>query len=394
LKSRAKSSGIEVKNMFSHIFKYRLKCLLRDRLLVFWTLLYPIVLAVLFNLAFSNIASASAFKSIPVAVVNNAAYQADTAFQGALDSVSDANSQAGQKLFHVTELSQDQAEASLKDNKIKGYILLDGGASVVVKDSGTDQTILKEFVDGYLQARSAYGSILQSNPAASQSFQGPDGASYLKESSSGKPNTDGMLTYYYALIAMAAMFGGFWGNKELTDIQADLSPQAARMNLAPIHKLKAFAYSLSAAVLVQFLSLIVLVAFMNIVLGIDFGAQLPFVLIACLGGSLAGVSLGAVISSIPVKSEGAKVGLLVSISLSLSFLAGLQVASVKYTVTHAFPLIAYINPANLISDAFYALYYYSGYERFFTNIALLFGVSVLFCLVVYFVTRRQRYASL
>ena len=48
----------------------------------------------------------------------------------------------------------------------------------------------------------------------------------------------------------------------------------------------------------------------------------------------------------------------------------------------------------MISDAFYALYYYSDYSRFFLNIGILAGFSLVFYLVVYFTTRRQKYASL
>jgi ABC-2 type transport system permease protein len=72
----------------------------------------------------------------------------------------------------------------------------------------------------------------------------------------------------------------------------------------------------------------------------------------------------------------------------------MMVSTVKFAVTRAAPFMAWANPANLIADAFYSLYYYSGYTRFFTNIAVLAGMSAAFSLVVFFFTRRQRYASL
>jgi ABC-2 type transport system permease protein len=380
--------------MFRHIFGYRLKCLLRDRMLVFWTLLYPMVLATFFALAFSNLSSSDAFTNIPVAVVDNAQYQQDTVFQSALFAVSDANPAAGQKLFHVSVVSLAKAGEDLKNNAIKGYILFDNGVKVIVKESGVDQTILKEFVDGTLQARSAYGTILALNPAAAQGFQAPDTAGYIEQTAPGKAKANGVLTYFYALIAMAALMGGFWGNKEITAVQANLSAQAARVNMSPVHKLKALVSSFCAAILVQFLSMVLLVAYMGLALGVDFGGQLAFVLIACLAGSFAGVTLGALISALFGKNDSIKIGVLISLSMVLSFLAGLMVAGVKFIVTHAVPVMAYANPANLIADAFYSLYYFDGYARFFTNIALLLGMSAVFCLAVYFVTRRQRYASL
>jgi ABC-2 type transport system permease protein len=363
-------------------------------MLVFWTLLYPVVMATLFSLAFSNLSSADAFSSVPVAVVDNAEYRSDAAFQSALDSVSDANASASQKLFHVTALTREQADDALAKNEIKGYILMENGAHVVVKESGVGQTILKEFVDSYLQARSAYGAILQSNPAAAGNFQTPAETAYLQDVAPGKADPDPMLIAYFALIAMAALFGGFWGNKEIVDIQADQSPQGARMNLAPVHKLKAFASSYCASVLVHFVNLALLVAYMGLVLNVSFGGQLPFVIVACLAGSLIGVSFGAVIGALAKNAGHVKIAILIGSSLTLSFLAGMMNTDVKYAVTHAVPALAWLNPANLIADAFYSLYYYSTYTRFFTNIALLAAFSAAFCLAVYFVTRRQRYASL
>ena len=74
--------------MFGHIFIYRLKTFLRDRADVFWTAVYPIVLAVFFSLAFSNMTSADGLKSFPVGVVDNAEYRSQTQFIEALESVS------------------------------------------------------------------------------------------------------------------------------------------------------------------------------------------------------------------------------------------------------------------------------------------------------------------
>ena len=62
--------------------------------------------------------------------------------------------------------------------------------------------------------------------------------------------------------------------------------------------------------------------------------------------------------------------------------------------SRAVPLISWINPANLISDAFYALYYYDTQTRFFTNIAIQLVMIVVISTIVVLRIRRQRYASL
>ncbi len=380
--------------MLRHVFINRLKCLVRDRQLMFWTFLYPLIIASLFGLAFSNISSAEQFKSIPIAVVNNAEYTANDAFQAALDSVSDANPESENQLFHITLESQEAAEADLKSNAVTGYILLDGGMQVVVKDSGLYQSIIKQFVDSYLQTASAYEKIVSLNPGAAQSFHFSDASGYVKETAPGKTDPSSTLVSFFALIAMSCLFGGFWGIKQITDHQANLSPQGARVNLAPVHKLKALGASLLAAVAIQFLSTLLLIAYLAFAIHVDFGSQTPYVILTGFMGSVTGVLFGAFIGSVTTKSEGFKTAILICVSMLCSFLAGMMMMSIKYTVTHAVPALSFINPANLITDAFYSLYYYSTYDRFYLNISLLAGFSLLFYLVVYFSTRRQKYASI
>ena len=74
--------------MFAHIFKYRMKCLLKDKETMFWTLLFPLALGIFFNLAFSGIGKGETFQTIPVAVVDNEEYRNDTVFQTILQEVS------------------------------------------------------------------------------------------------------------------------------------------------------------------------------------------------------------------------------------------------------------------------------------------------------------------
>lgn len=378
--------------MFAHIFVNRLKCLLRSRQLLFWTFVYPLVLATLFGLAFSNLTNGSGFSSIPIAVVDNAEYQNNETFKETVSSASLSGS-SSEKLFSVAEATKEQAEESLKNEDIEGYILFENGPHIVVKNSGVNQTILKEFMDSYVQIGSAYTSIAHMNPYAAGGIQ-PVSGNYLSSVAPGKTGADNIVIYFYALIAMACLFGGLWGKKEIDDIQADLSAQGARVNLAPVHKLKAFGYSLCAAVLVDFASLMVLVAYLGIVMKVDFGGQLGYVAATCFAGSLVGVSFGAFITALVKGSENIKVAILITVSMVMSFLSGLMVMNIKYTVTHAVPLLAYLNPANLISDALYSLYYYSSHGRFFLNFGLLIAFAAVFYLCVYLKTRRQKYASI
>ena len=382
--------------MFSHVFINRFKCLVRDRVVMFWTLMFPIALASLFGLAFSNLSSADNFNKINIAVVNNAEYASNQAFQYALASVSDTGSSSEKALFSVRLSTREQGEEMLKNNEIEGFVILDGGAHLVVRESGLNQTIIKEFLDDYAQKNSAISTIVKQNPNALPTLIAnvTDNKNYLQEVSPTRGNPNTTLNYYYALVAMACLFGSHQGMKEVSAVQANLSPQGARVNLAPTHKLKIFGYSLCAASVVHLLSIFILIAYLSLILKVNFGSDLLYVLLACVIGSVTGVSMGAMIGALINKSVAVKTAVLITVSLIFSFLAGLMIADMKYIVTHAIPVMAYINPANLITDAFYSLYYYDTYSRFFTNIGLLSGFTIIFYLIVYLVLRRQRYASL
>ncbi len=175
------------------------------------------------------------------------------------------------------------------------------------------------------------------------------------------------LIYFYTVIAMACLYGGFLGMKEIHAIQADLSPQAARVNVAPTHKIKTFLSSISAASLVQLMSIFLLLLYLAFVVKVDFGSSIIYIIVLCISACIMGVSFGAMISSLLKGGEGIKTAFLIGTTMTLSFLAGMMQVSVKYAVTSAVPAMAFLNPVNVITDAFYSLYYYQTHTRFFSK---------------------------
>ena len=375
--------------MFLFNYRYRLKCIFKDRQLMFWTFLFPILLAILFNLAFSNLSSSDNFLKVNVAVVENAELDQNPAFTEALDGADD--------LFVVKYTTRAEADALLADNQIDGYIVFDPALNLVVNQSGLNQTIIRGFLDDFVQSSATITTIITENHAALEGgiIAGITSRSeYLKAVSASQSSPDSVVNYFYALIAMTCLYGGFLGVKEVVAIQADLSDVGARINLAPTNKLTVFLSSILAAATVQLLELIMLLAFLIGVLGISFGNQIGYIILTCVVGSLTGVTFGTCLGSIVKKGEGLKIGILIGSTMIMSFLAGMMSADIKYIVMTKAPILGYLNPANLITDSFYALYYYNTHTQFFTDILLLCGFTLLFSSVTYFVLRRQKYASL
>ena len=375
--------------MFLFNYRYRLKCIFNDRQLMFWTFLFPVLLATLFNLAFSNLSNAEEFIKVNVAVVQSQELDQNPAFTEAING--------NDELFVVQYTTRDEADTLLNDDQIDGYVVFDPELGLVVNRSGLNQTIIREFLNDFLQSSATITTIITENPAALNNgiLTGVSSRTeYLRAVSASQSNPDPVVNYFYTLIAMTCLYGGFLGVKEVVAIQADLSAVGARVNLAPTNKLTVFLSSMLAATSVLLLELLLLLAFLTGVLGISFGDQLFYIALTCVVGSLTGVSFGACIAAIIKKGEGVIVGILIGSTMTMSFLAGMMSSDIKYLVMTKVPILSYLNPASLITDSFYALYYYNTHTQFFTNLLLLGAFTLLFSTITYLVLRRQKYASL
>lgn len=378
--------------MFTHIFSYRLKCLLRDRITIFWTMVFPLLLATFFQLAFSNLTTGEKFQPVNIAVVDNESWRKNESFRNVLNDVSTGED----RLFNMQVASTDEAEKLLSDYKISGYILVGETIKLVVNKSGINQSIAKSFIDNYMQYYSAFDRILSKKPEMLKQLINliSKRQTFVNQTAfpGGKP--DYVLNYFYSLIAMSCFYGGFLGMREINDIQANISYVAARVNVAPVHKMKAFLSSSAASLLIQYCEMLILLAYMTLVLGVSFGNRFGYVLITTLIGSVAGLSYGAFISTLAKKSEGAKVGILIITTMVCSFLSGMMQQNVKYIVRQKAPLLSWINPLNLLTDSFYCLYYYDTMSRYTLNILLIIAFCLLVSTITYFILRRRKYASI
>jgi ABC-2 type transport system permease protein len=375
--------------MFMHIFTYRLRVLLRDKEMIFWTMLFPIALSIFFYMSLSGLRNMGTFEPIPVAVVEN---QVNDTFSDVLDAVSSGES----PLLSMDRVDGPKALSLLEASQVSGIITLAPQPTLTVNASGLHQSILKSFMDQYAQTTVTIQRILTENPGA-----GPQIGEILAQQTDftvevplGNGDYNMVLSYYYALIAMTCFYGGFFGMEEINQIQANLSKRGARINLAPVHKMKAFLYSLSASILIHLIEVALFLAFLVFVLDVRFGSQTGRILLITALGALTGVSFGAFVSAIFKLHENAKSGLFVGITMLGSFLAGLMFGDMKYLVqTHA-PILARLNPIHLLADAYYALYVFDSPLRYYQNMAGLVGFTLFFSIGTYLIIRRRTYASL
>lgn len=377
------------------LYQYRLKCLIKNKSNMFWTFLFPIVLSTFFSMAFGNLYNAELFATIPIAVVQTKEYTENADFQKALKETKGGDTDSG-TMFKVTECTKEEARQLLDDSKVDGYIEMGEATTLYVKKSGLNQTIIKIFLDSYSQITNTVTHIAASNPAAVaaviEDVSNP--VDYLVNAQITDKKPDLTLNYYYALLAMTCLYGCFWGVTEITLIQADLSVKGARINIAPVHKLKLLMCNLAAAYTIHMAGVMILMAYFIQVLKLNFSDNLGYVLLTCFLGSLLGVTFGAMIGAMTKKDEGFKSAVLSGVVMTGCFLAGLMMVQMKYIIAMKAPFMKYVNPAHIITDAFYSLYYYDTFGRFYMNVALMLGYTGLFSLITYLIIRRRQYASL
>ena len=382
--------------MFLHLFAANIKMLFRTREVVFWAFLYPLLMATLFHFAFGNLDKADAFSPVPIAVTSQQDIRA-TPFYTALQAVSVTETKATSGMFLLTETTKENADELLQKGKISGYFVYNNekDVSLVVSGGGFGQTIAKSFLDMYLQTSATAHTLIAENPANAQSILADIGnrAEYLTERQDPNRPMSTTVVYFYALLAMTCLMGSTVAVDEVIKIQANMSARAARVNTAPVPKIRIFLCNISAVLLFEIVVSLVVFCYLMFVLNVDFGPRAGCVALTCALGAISGVFMGTAIS-VSIKSEGLKYGVAIGGTIFASFLSGMMWPGIKYIVQTYLTPLAYINPASLISDALYSLYYYNSLGRYALNMYILLGLSAALCAATCLVLRRQSYASI
>lgn len=377
--------------MFRHVLKYGLLSLLRTREIVFWTLVFPFALTTFMYFAFGNLfETTEQFHVIPVAVVQEGENEI---FAQMLRMVSE---EGEDQLLKIHETTREKAEEMLREGEIKGILTAGAKPALQVAESGMDQTLLQMILDQFIQYQKTISEVAQIHPEKIMQAVSAltSQAEYVEEQSSTESSQDNVINYFYAVLAMVCLFASFAGCDRILKIQANVSDLGQRRNMIPVHKLKSILTDFLACEVVQYSIVILLLTYMKFVLRLELGDDLPQILVLLFLGTSYGIMIGIFVGSLPRLGEGAKMGVLVSVSLALSAMSDLMISGIKNSIEHNVPFINDINPAALITDSFYALNIYETDERFWGNmIGLGTGVVVL-TLVSYFMVRRSRYASL
>ena len=149
-----------------------------------------------------------------------------------------------------------------------------------------------------------------------------------------------------------------------------------------------------ASYIVQLIGLFILFIYTILGLNINYGNNLGLIVLLATIGSFAGLALGTFIGTIFKVNESIKTGILISVTMFWCFLSGMMGIVLKYIIDKNIPIINKINPASMITDGFYSLYYYDTQERYWFNIISLIIFAFTLILISFFSLRRQKYDNI
>lgn len=388
--------------MFYHNFKYTLKTLFKNKMLIFWTFIFPIVLGLFFNMAFSNIEKSETFKAIDIALVDDE--NTNETFKKILEEIN-----KDEVIFNIKYVKEEEAKKLLEDDKIIGYLnFKENEPEVIIKKNDSYQTIFKNIIDEINQTIIVTNTYVEStvknqmtNKSTNINYQEiyKNVAIMLEDT---KPNikdiSNNNLSYvmieFYTLLAMTCLYGGVISMEAMNQSLPNMDSKGKRVSISPNSKKTTILSSLLASYIVQLLGVFLLFLFLLLFLKIDFGDNLLLAIILSIISSLAGLSIGVIVSVLFKTNENTKVGIIIAISMISSFFSGMMGITMKYIVDKNIPLLNKINPANMVTDGFYSLYYYDTLDRYIFNIISLLVFSSILLIISGLVLRRQKYDSI
>ena len=338
---------------------YRLKRLIRNKSIFFWSILFPLILATLFKLAFSAITEQdTAFKTIPVAVVQG---DGDETLVRFLEEM-----QNGEKAFFsvVQVENQEEAEHLLLEEEVTALIVNTATPKLLLSENGLSSTVVKTVLDGYLQSKELIMDAMKEGKLAEVTAALSAEVQVLSERKFEGASSDPMVQYFQALIAMASLYGAMYGLMNAQELRASTSVLAARRVAAPMNKAVTVLTDVAAAFTIQYIQFLLLLAYYLFVLKIDFGIINGYVFLAGAVFSLFGVLIGYFIGC-AIKKEKLQDSIMMGSIMTSCFLGGLMVGNMRIILELSAPVINRINPATLVANALHKLCIMGDMEGYF-----------------------------
>ena len=377
------------------VFLYQVLRLLRDRVLLVWTLGFPIVLSLIFMAMFSNLDKVYEATPMSFGVVQDEAYRAAPGLDAVVERIS-ADDADHHLITKVTHSTVAQAEAAAKRGETNGYLAVEGSDPVLhVTQQGNEAEttrVLRVVMDSYTQRRAEYVALAKAGAAPEKLAALETDQAFTRSISVTPSPVKPQTHYYFALLAFACGMGTTVAMVAVKGIMA-VSPVGARQTLAGLARWKVLTATLAASWVCVLACLLIAFAFMASVVGVDFGPHMLLCLVAIGVCSLMASAVGAALGTL----ARLEIGMISGFTSLLSLFTGLYgpaSQSLARSIEQHAPLLAQANPLWQTARCFYGLLYYDSLAPFARSCAVLLGMTCLFLTIALIRARRMTHEHL
>lgn len=358
-------------------------------------------------MAFSNIEKSEKLDIINIAIINNEQFDNNEIFKKSFEQLS--NEQNEDRLFNTKYVTENEAKELLQNDEITGYLKIENEEpKITIMSNGVNATVFSSVVEQIIMNTEIIKNLSEEE-IKQQMMIGNTQIDYekiyndiIEKTSNQESNIQDIssdkLSYimieFYTLIAMACLYGGTLGMSAINQILANMSNNGKRVSVSPVSKGNLVLGSVLASYITQLIGITLLFVYTIFILKVDYGNNLLLIIALAMAGSLAGLTIGVAVATVIKTNENVKTGIILSIAMLGSFLSGMMGITMKYIVDKNIPILNKINPAGMITDGFYALYYYDTLDRYLFNIISLLIFSAIMILLAYSSLRRQKYDSI
>lgn len=396
-------------------FLVSVKSLVRTPSVIVWVLAFPLIMSAIFLFMFSGMRTDGVVDPVPVALVTPAG-EKDGAPAGSFEQVVDALAEPGEGQLLDLRRVETAAEAAdlLAAGEVDGYfeIASDGMPALTVGSAYTlssadgatavNRTILETVASSYVQSRALLEEVGRHDPAALADpgavadALGIQVAVEQVQITHARPEE--IVRYYYALLGMGALMASQAGMLAVAQAQPGVSALGARRAVSGTSRLRQLAGCVLGAWAVSTVALTLAFAFLRLVVGVDFGGREGLALVSVAVCALLATALGACVGALPLSAGiSARSGILTALTCVLSLFAGLYgtaAMELADNLAHTLPWTSWVNPAKLVCDTFYALYYYTSLAPFAARLAACVAGALALLAVAGAIFRRQSYEHL
>ena len=368
-------------------FKTTVRTLLLTPSAVVWTLIFPIVLATVFNFMFEPMRSTGSVEAVDVAVVADDAWE-DSPFSQVVDTLSEAD----EPLLAVHPVATEQeARELIAEGSVAGAYIVDavgnegnaeqsgsdeldavdaagpadaagaasgsgtaagssdvststssagstGAPRIILAPAGSgtgsdasydvNRAILESVATSYLQSEALIEELATHDPVALSdptTIENALGLSVsVREVSLTQAQPDSMVRFYYALLGMASIFAAQLAGESVWHLQPTSSAAGARRTVSSTSRMRLLIPTIGACWAVSTTFLAIAFGYICLTAHIDFSGREGLCIVGIAASSLLSCGIGALVGALPGRmGSDSRRGILTALTCLLSLFAGL-----------------------------------------------------------------------